>query len=132
MAVTDPIADMLTRIRNANQAYHEKVDVPSSRVKLELARILRDQGFIKNYKVVKNRKQGLIRIYMKYGTQKERIIEGLERISKPSLRIYSSSNRLPKILNGMGICIISTSKGVMTDQQARLHKVGGEILCKIW
>lgn len=132
MAVIDPLSDMLTRIRNANQAYHEKVDVPSSRVKLEVARILRELGFIKNYKVVKNRKQGLIRIYLKYGAQKERIIEGLERISKPSLRVYSSSSRLPKILNGMGVCIISTSKGVMTDQQARQYKVGGEILCKIW
>jgi small subunit ribosomal protein S8 len=132
MAVTDSIADMLTRIRNANQAYHEKVDVPSSRLKLEIARILREQGFIKNYKIVKNKKQGVIKIYMKYGPEKERIIEGLQRISKPSLRIYAPAHRIPKIINGLGISIISTSKGVMTDQDARLQKVGGEILCKIW
>jgi len=132
MPVTDPVADMLTRIRNANQANHEKVDIPSSRLKLEIARILREQGFIKNYKVIKNRKQGLIKIYLKYGPQKERVIEGLKRVSKPSLRIYSSSNRLPKTLGGLGISIVTTSKGVMTDQEARLQKVGGEVLCQVW
>ena len=132
MPVTDPIADMLTRIRNANRASHEKVDIPSSNLKLEIARILRDRGFIKNYKVVKNRKQGIIKIYLKYGPNKEKIIEGIERVSVPSLRVYTSSNRLPKVLEGMGIAIISTSKGIMTDQEARLQKVGGEILCKVW
>ncbi len=132
MVVTDPIADMLTRIRNANMVYHEKVDIPSSRMKLELARILRDQGFIKNYKLVRSRKQGIIRIYMKYGPSRERIIGGMERISKSSLRIYVPANRIPKIMNGLGIAILSTSRGVMTDQEARLQKVGGELLCKIW
>jgi small subunit ribosomal protein S8 len=132
MPVTDPIADMLTRIRNANRANHEKVDIPSSRLKLEIARILRDQGFIKNFKVVKNRKQGTIKIYLKYGPQKEHILENLQRVSTPSLRIYASANRLPKVASGMGIAIISTSKGIMTDQDARLQKIGGEILCKVW
>jgi small subunit ribosomal protein S8 len=132
MVVTDPIADMLTRIRNANMVYHEKVDIPSSRIKLELARILRDQGFIKNFKLVRNRKQGVIRIYMKYGPSRERIIGGMERISKSSLRVYVPAHRIPKVMNGLGIAILSTSKGVLTDQEARLQKVGGELLCKIW
>lgn len=132
MAVTDPIADMLTRIRNANKAQFEKVDIPASKLKLEIARVLREQGFVKNFKFVRNKKQGLIKIYLKYGPNGERIIEGMERVSRPSLRIYASANRIPKILGGMGVMIISTSRGVMTDHDARLQKIGGEILCKIW
>lgn len=132
MVVTDPIADMLTRIRNANTAYQEKVDIPCSRIKQELARILRDQGFIKNFKMVKNRKQNVIRIYLKYAPDRVRIIEGIERISKPSLRIYVPANRIPRILNGMGIAILSTPKGLLTDSDARQQNTGGELLCKVW
>jgi small subunit ribosomal protein S8 len=130
--MTDPIADMLTRIRNANSAGHEKVEVPSSQLKLEIARILKNEGFIKNYKFVKNRKQGIIKIYLKYGSEKQKVIGGIKRVSTPSIRQYAAYDSIPKVLSGLGIMIVSTSKGILTDKEARQQKVGGELLCKVW
>lgn len=130
--MTDPIADMLTRIRNANLAYHETVDIPSSKLKLEIARILKENGFIQDYKFIKDKYQGKIRIYLKYGPKKERVITGLQRVSKPSLRVYVPWRKIPKVFSGLGICILSTSKGIMTDKEARKLRIGGELLCKVW
>jgi small subunit ribosomal protein S8 len=130
--MTDPIADMLTRIRNANSAGHEKVEIPSSKMKLELARILKNEGFIKNYKLVKNRKQGMIKVYLKYGAEKEKAIGGIERASSPSIRRYAKYDKIPKVLSGLGIMIISTSKGILTDKEARQYKIGGELICRVW
>ena len=130
--VTDTIADMLTRIRNANAMRYTEVSVPASNLKIELARILKEEGFIKDYKVVKNDVQGTIELTLKYGEKKERVITGLKRISKPGLRVYAKSNEIPKVLNGLGIAIISTSKGIMTDKEARKQKLGGEVLAYIW
>lgn len=132
MTMTDPIADMLTRVRNANTAKHENVDVPASNIKKEIARILLEEGFIKGYDVIEDGKQGLIRLQLKYGKAGERVISGLKRISKPGMRVYADSNSLPKVLNGLGISIISTSKGILTDKQARELGVGGEVICYIW
>ena len=129
--VTDTIADMLTRIRNANAMRYNEVSVPASKLKIELARILKEEGFIKNYKVVKEDAQGSIVITLKY-VNKERVITGLKRISKPGLRVYAKSNEIPKVLNGLGIAIISTSKGIMTDKEARKQNLGGEVLAYIW
>ena len=130
--VTDPIADMLTRIRNANQMRYKEVEVPASKIKIEIARILKEEGFIKDYKVVKNDAQGTIELTLKYGDKKERVITGLKRISKPGLRVYAKSDEIPKVLNGLGIAIISTSKGIMTDKEARRQNLGGEVLAYIW
>ena len=132
--VTDTIADMLTRIRNANAMLYTEVSVPASNLKVELARILKEEGFIKDYKIVKNEKdvQGVIELTLKYGEKKERVITGLKRISKPGLRVYAKSNEIPKVLNGLGIAIISTSKGIMTDKKAREQSLGGEVLAYIW
>ena len=130
--VTDTIADMLTRIRNANQMRYEEVSVPASKIKVEIAKILKDEGFIKNYKVVKEGAQGTILLTLKYTDKKERVITGLKRISKPGLRVYAKNDEIPKVLNGLGIAIISTSKGIMTDKQARKENVGGEVLAYIW
>ena len=130
--VTDTIADMLTRIRNANSMRYNEVKVPASKLKLELARILEEEGFIKDYKVVKDTVQGTIELTLKYGEKKERVITGLKRISKPGLRVYAKSNEIPKVLNGLGIAIISTSKGIMTDKKAREQSLGGEVLAYIW
>jgi len=130
--VTDTIADMLTRIRNANAMRYTDVSVPASNLKIELARILKEEGFIKDYKVVKDNVQGTIELTLKYGDKKERVITGLKRISKPGLRVYAKSNEIPKVLNGLGIAIISTSKGIMTDKEARKQKLGGEVLAYIW
>ena len=132
--VTDTIADMLTRIRNANAMHYTEVSVPASNLKVELARILKEEGFIKEYKIVKNEKdvQGVIELTLKYGEKKERVITGLKRISKPGLRVYAKSNEIPKVLNGLGIAIISTSKGIMTDKKAREQSLGGEVLAYIW
>lgn len=130
--VTDTIADMLTRIRNANQMRYEEVKVPASKVKEEIAKILKDEGFIKNYKVVKEDAQGTILLTLKYTDKKERVITGLKRISKPGLRVYAKNEELPKVLNGLGIAIISTSKGIMTDKEARKQNIGGEVLAYIW
>ena len=131
--MTDPIADMLTRIRNANTAKHDTVDVPSSKMKLAIAKILLDEGNIKSYELVENGKFNDIRITLKYGASKnEKIISGLQRISKPGLRVYANKEELPKVLGGLGVAIISTNKGVITDKEARKLGVGGEVLCFVW
>ena len=131
--MTDPIADMLTRIRNANTAKHDTVDVPSSKMKLAIAKIILDEGYIKSYELVENGKFNDIRITLKYGASKnEKIISGLQRISKPGLRVYANKEELPKVLGGLGVAIISTNKGVITDKEARKLGVGGEVLCFVW
>lgn len=132
MQITDPIADMLTRIRNANSAKHESVDVPASNMKKAIAQILLEEGYIKNYQVIEDDQQGIIKVTLKYGENKAKVISGLKRISKPGLRVYASCEKLPRVLNGLGVAVISTSKGVMTDKQARAQKVGGEVLAYIW
>ena len=132
MQITDSIADMLTRIRNANAAKHDTVKVPASNMKKAIAQILVDEGYIKGFKVEDDGKQGIIEIALKYGPNKQRVITGLKRISKPGLRVYAQCEELPKVLGGLGIAIVSTSKGVMTDKQAREAKVGGEVLAYIW
>ena len=129
MTMTDPIADMLTRIRNANVVKHETVDVPASNMKKELSRILLEEGFIRGYDVIEDGKQGIIRIQLKYGQTGERVISGLKRISKPGMRVYADKHEVPRVLNGLGISIISTSKGILTDKQARKENVGGEVIC---
>ena len=130
--VTDTIADMLTRIRNANAMRYTEVKVPASNLKLELARILKEEGFITDYKVLEETAQGMILITLKYGPKKERVITGLKRISKPGLRVYAKKEEVPKVLNGLGIAIISTSKGIMTDKEARKQNLGGEVLAYVW
>ena len=132
MQITDVVADMLTRIRNANTAKHETVEIPASNLKKAIARILLGEGYIKDYTVTEDNKQGVINVTLKYGANKQRIIQGLRRVSKPGLRIYASSQDLPKVKNGLGIAIISTSKGIMTDKEARKQNVGGEVLAFIW
>jgi len=132
MQITDPIADMLTRIRNANSARHDSVDIPGSNLKRAIADILLEEGYIKDYQFIEDGKQGIIRITLKYGANKEKVISGLKRISKPGLRVYASKDELPRVLKGLGIAIISTSKGVMTDKKARKENVGGEVLAFIW
>jgi len=132
MAISDPISDMLTRIRNAAKAKFNSVDVPGSTLKIELAKILKSEGFIRNFKFLKDGKQGILRIYLKYGTGQSNVIYGLKRVSKPSRRIYVRSKEIKPVFNGMGIAILSTSKGVMTDKKARQEKVGGELLCQVW
>ena len=132
MSMTYPLADMFTRVRNASLARHEKVDVPASKLKLEVARILKEEGFIKNYKFSKDEKQGVLRIFLKYEDAKRPVIEGIRCVSKPGRRVYAGSEDLPRILGGLGISIVSTSKGLMTDRQARLVRMGGEVLCSVW
>ena len=132
MQITDPVADMLTRIRNANTAKHEKVDVPAANLKKSIAQILLDEGYIKAYEIVDDGTQGIIRITLKYLAGKEKVISGLRRVSKPGLRVYAGADELPKVLKGLGIAIISTSKGVMTDKAARANHVGGEVLAFVW
>ena len=132
MQITDPVADMLTRIRNANTAKHESVDVPASNLKKAIAKILLDEGYIKSYEVVEDGTQGVIRIQLKYLAGKEKVISGLRRVSKPGLRVYAGADELPRVLKGLGIAIISTSKGVMTDKAARANHVGGEVLTFVW
>ena len=133
MQITDPVADMLTRIRNANTAKHESVDVPASNLKKAIAKILLDEGYIKSYEVVEDGTQGVIRITLKYlQPGKEKVISGLRRVSKPGLRVYAGADELPRVLKGLGIAIISTSKGVMTDKAARANHVGGEVLAFVW
>ena len=132
MQITDVVADMLTRIRNANSAKHESVEIPASNLKKAIAQILLDEGYIKAFNVIDDGKQGVIKVTLKYGENKQRIIQGLRRVSKPGLRIYAASQDLPKVKNGLGIAIISTSKGIMTDKAARKQNIGGEVLAFVW
>jgi len=132
MQITDTIADLLTRIRNASSAKHDSVDIPSSNMKKAIVQILVDEGYVKNYTVAEDGKQGIIKVNLKYGENKSSAINGLRRVSKPGLRIYSNAEDLPKVLKGLGVAIISTSKGIMTDRQARKEKLGGEVLAFIW
>ncbi len=132
MQITDPIADMLTRIRNANSAKHDTVDVPASNMKKAIAQILLDEGYIKGYQVTEDNKQGVIHITLKYGEGKSKVIQGLRRVSKPGLRVFASVDEIPRVMKGLGIAIVSTSKGVMTDKAARAANVGGEVLAFIW
>ena len=132
MQITDPIADLLTRIRNASSAKHETVDIPASNMKKAIAKILLDEGYIKNFQIIEDSKQGIIRVTLKYGENKSKAITGLKRVSRPGLRIYAGADELPKVLRGLGIAIISTSKGIMTDKEARANHIGGEVLAFIW
>ncbi|MBE6020413.1 MAG: 30S ribosomal protein S8 [Firmicutes bacterium] len=132
MSMTDPIADMLTRIRNANMVGHESVDVPASKMKKSIAEILLKEGYIKGFDVIEDNKQGIIRIQMKYGQNKEKVITGIKKISKPGLKVYAKRDDIPKVLGGLGVAIISTSKGVITDKEARKENVGGEVICYVW
>lgn len=132
MVMTDPIADFLTRIRNANMVYIDKIEAPASNIKKAIANVLKEEGYVKDFEVVDDGKQGVIRVYMKYASDKERVITGLKRISKPGLRVYARKDNVPKVLNGLGIAIISTSKGIMTDKKARQLGVGGEVICYVW
>ncbi|MEN6315488.1 MAG: 30S ribosomal protein S8 [Clostridiaceae bacterium] len=132
MQITDAIADMLTRVRNAGTAKHESVDIPASNIKKDIARILLDEGYVKNFELIEDGKQGLIRIVLKYTGNKQNVISGIKRISKPGLRVYANKDELPKVLGGLGIAVISTSKGIMTDKRARTEGVGGEVLAFIW
>jgi small subunit ribosomal protein S8 len=132
MVMTDPIADFLTRIRNANMVMHEKVEIPASKTKKALAEILKREGFVKDYEYIEDGKQGVIRIYLKYGSNKEKVITGLKRISKPGLRVYCKKDEIPRVLGGLGIAIISTSQGIVTDKEARKNGLGGEVICYVW
>ncbi len=132
MPVTDPLADMLTRIRNASMVKHSKVDIPASKMKISVAKILKSEGYIKNYKLLKDRKDGILRIYLKYDGYNEGVIIGLKRMSKPGRRLYVKKEDIPPVLNGMGIAVLSTSKGVLADREAKKLNVGGELLCNIW
>ena len=133
MGMTDPLADLLTRLRNANKAKHEKVDIPASNLKIQIVRILKDEGYVKNYKVIKDGKQGVLRVYLKYeGETKRQIISGLKVISRPGIRKYVRKTEIPLVLRGLGLTILSTSRGVITDREARKLNVGGELLCSIW
>jgi len=131
MSMTDPIADMLTRMRNANQALHDKVDIPSSKLKVEIARIMKEEGLVKNFKLIEDKKQGILRIYLKYGPVNKRTLASLERVSRPGLRVYVKKREMAKAKKGLGVAVISTSKGVMTDRKAEEMGLGGELLCYI-
>ncbi|MDC1541988.1 30S ribosomal protein S8 [Candidatus Pseudothioglobus singularis] len=132
MVMTDPIADMLTRIRNANTVKHEKLELPASKLKKEIAEILKREGYIKDYEYIEDNKQGVLRIFLKYGPNNEHVITGIKRISKPGRRVYAKSHEVPRVLNGLGIAIVSTSKGVLSDKEARSQSVGGEVLAYVW
>lgn len=130
--MTDPIADFLTRIRNGNMVMHETVEVPGSKIKMSIANIMKEEGYIKDYEYIEDGKQGIIRIYLKYGPNKEKVITGIKRISKPGLRVYVKKDEIPRVLGGLGTAVISTSKGLMTDKKARKEGLGGEVICYIW
>ncbi len=130
--MSDPIADLLTRIRNASRAEHEKVDIPASRLKVKISELLKDEGFIKNYRFIEDDKQGTLRVYLKYGAGNEKMISGLVRVSRPGRRVYVSKDKVPSILGGMGVAILSTSRGVMTDRESRKQHLGGEVLAYVW
>jgi small subunit ribosomal protein S8 len=132
MTMTDPVADMLTRIRNANTVGHTTVDIPASKMKKSIAEILVNEGYIKGYDIIEEGTQGTIRVQMKYGTDREKVISGIKRISKPGLKVYAKSNEVPKVLGGLGIAIISTSNGIVSDKEARKLGVGGEVICYVW
>ncbi|HVH95747.1 MAG TPA: 30S ribosomal protein S8 [Bacillus sp. (in: firmicutes)] len=132
MVMTDPIADLLTRIRNANMVRHEKLEVPASNLKKEIAEILKREGFVRDVEYIEDNKQGIIRIFLKYGSSNERVITGLKRISKPGLRVYAKATEVPRVLNGLGIALVSTSQGVVTDKEARAKQLGGEVLAYVW
>ena len=132
MAMTDPIADMLTRIRNGNQALLERVDMPASRLKVEVAKLLKAEGFIRTFKLVDDGRQGVLRVYLKYGAGNDRILQGIRRVSKPGLRVYRKAGQLPAVYNGLGVSVVSTSQGVMTGTEARERRLGGEVLCYVW
>ncbi|MDY0407276.1 30S ribosomal protein S8 [Virgibacillus sp. 179-BFC.A HS] len=130
--MTDPIADMLTRIRNANMVKHEKLELPASKIKRDIADILKREGFVRDYELIEDSKQGVLRIFLKYGPNDEHVITGIKRISKPGLRVYAKATEVPRVLNGLGIAIVSTSKGVLSDKEARSQAVGGEVLAYVW
>jgi small subunit ribosomal protein S8 len=130
--ITDPIADMLTRIRNANAVGHDQVSIPASKMKMEIARILKDEGFIQNYRLAQDVPQGVIRVTLKYGPRKERVLLGIRRVSRPGLRIYARRREVPRVRGGLGLAILSTSRGIMSDREARQAGVGGEVLCYVW
>jgi len=132
MAMTDPIADMLTRIRNANSVYHDKVEIPGSRIKTAIAEVLKQEGFIRDFTFAQDNKQGILTVFLKYGPNREKVISGIQRISRPGLRQYSRRKNLPRVLGGLGIAIISTSKGIMSDKQARKIGLGGEVIAHVW
>ena len=132
MGMTDPVADLLTRVRNASGAKFAKVDIPSSKLKVQIARIFKDEGYIKNFKVIKDNRQGILRIYLRYDDKNRGVIQWLVRVSRPSRRVYAGNDAIPKILNGLGISILSTSRGILTDREARKQGVGGEIMCSLW
>jgi len=132
MTMTDPIADMLTRIRNATMVRHDRTDIPASRMKLEIAKLLKQEGFIRTFKVLEEGPQGVLRVYLKYSQDGEPVIHGMQRVSRPGLRVYRGVGELPKVRNGLGVAVISTNAGVVTDEQARRLRVGGEVLCEIW
>ncbi|HHW10562.1 MAG TPA: 30S ribosomal protein S8 [Firmicutes bacterium] len=132
MVMTDPIADMLTRVRNASHANHDQVEIPASRLKLELARIFKEEGYIRDYKVIEDGNKSVLRLFLKYGPNKGKVISGIKRISKPGLRVYVQKEEVPKVLGGLGLAVLSTSQGVMTDKQARKIGIGGEVICYVW
>ncbi|MDD3024107.1 MAG: 30S ribosomal protein S8 [Syntrophomonadaceae bacterium] len=132
MVMTDPVADFLTRIRNGNMVMHETVEVPGSKIKISIAQIMREEGYIKDFEYIEDGKQGIIRIFLKYGPEKKKVITGIKRISKPGLRVYVGKDEIPRVLGGLGTAVISTSKGLMTDKKARKEGLGGEVLCYIW
>ncbi|HLR02538.1 MAG TPA: 30S ribosomal protein S8 [Virgibacillus sp.] len=132
MVMTDPVADMLTRIRNANMVKHEKLELPASKLKKEIADILKREGFVRDYEFIEDDKQGILRIFLKYGVNKEQVITGIKRISRPGLRVYAKAQEVPRVLNGLGIAIVSTSSGVLSDREARTQAVGGEVLAYVW
>ena len=132
MSMTDPVSDMLTRIRNATTVRHDRADIPASKMKLEIAKILKQEGFVQTFKLIEEGPQGLIRLYLKYADDGESVIHGLQRVSTPGCRIYAGCEELPKVRNGLGVAVVSTNRGVLTDEQARGLRVGGEILCEIW
>ena len=132
MTMTDPIADMLTRIRNANTVGHETVEIPASKMKKAIAEILKEEGYITDFEVIEDDKQGMIKVTMKYGANKEKVISGIKKISKPGLKVYAKAGEVPKVLGGLGIAIISTSKGIVSDKEARKLGVGGEVICYVW
>ncbi len=132
MSMTDPVSDMLTRIRNATTVRHDRTDIPASKVKLEIAKILKQEGYIRTFKTIEEGPQGLIRVYLKYAEDGEPVIHGLSRVSKPGRRVYRGADDLPRVRNGLGVAVVSTNRGVLTDEQARSLRVGGEVLCEIW